>query len=244
MFRASIEKIRRASEFRRRYGTGPALIRLVDRLGERAVNLGVSHVMWLPVENIRTSRPRDATHTFRFLTAEEVRRFAAVAENQLDGSLADRLVGGHDGCFAALAGQRLAAYAWYAPGCVEPEHTGNIPVSYPPNVAYQYNAFTHPDFRGNRLHALTTAAALNMLAGRGVRNMFSLVSWSNAAALRSCTHLRCVDLGYLVNVGRRRNPLSLGGAATNRFGIRFGRHAEREAKCSRLLVPGNAPTSS
>ena len=59
---------------------------------------------------------------YRFLSSDEVSRFAADAANQMSTDGQRWLDDGSVSCFAVLLDGRLAAYAWFAAGRVEAEH--------------------------------------------------------------------------------------------------------------------------
>jgi len=189
------------------------------------VDVKVAHVLWLDVARINPSLRPDAAYTFRFLSAEEVRTFSADAKDSLPPAMADRILAGNDFCFAALAGPRLAAFGWFALGSIEPEHNDGTALSFPPDVAYMYNGFTFPEFRGRRLHGLVKALGLRALADRGVSKLVSTVDWTNGASLRSNFRLGCVDLGRtgVLRLGRFRAACYP--RAAKRLGIRFAKDA-------------------
>jgi len=212
----------RPTEILKQHGMLAMLRWIVDRLGSRLAGLSVNHVVWLDVENVSDSLQPDPEFTFRFITADEVRAYANDPTYQLHPSMADRLAGDGGLCFGALAGGRLAAFGWYALGSVDPKDSLNTPVSLPPGVAYMYHGFTHPDFRGRRLHGLVMGLALRALAERGVHHLVSLVGWTNWASLRSCFRLGYKTLGPLVSLGRGRCRLSFFPRAAKRLGLVFG----------------------
>jgi len=211
----------RCAEVRRRNGTGAMVRWVAYRSAQRLVDVRVAHVLWFEATNVNRSLRPDAAYTFRFLSAEEVRAFSADAQGSLPPAMADRIVAGNDFCFAALAGPRLAAFGWFALGSIEAEHNGGMALSYPPDVAYMYNGFTFPEFRGQRLHGLVKALGLRALAGRDVSKLLSTVDWTNWASLRSNFRLGCVDLGRMgvIHLGKFR--IGYYPRAAKRLGIRF-----------------------
>lgn len=215
----------RCAEVRRQNGTGAMLRWVAYRSAQRLVDVKVGHVLWLEVANINDSLRPDAAYTFRFLSAEEVRAFSPEAEGSLPPAMADRIAAGNDFCFAALAGPRLAAFGWFALGNIEPEHNAGTALSYPADVAYMYNGFTVPDFRGQRLHGLVKALGLRALADRGASKLLSTVDWTNWSSLRSNFRLGCIDLGRTGAVRLGRFHLGYYPRAAKRLGIRFANDA-------------------
>ncbi len=218
-------RLERLRQMRRRYGTGAVLQHLLGRLTRQVAALDFSRLLWL---DAAAMAPVDADEpfTFRFLNADEVRRFAADAENRLDAALAEELLphgNGENRCFAALAEGRLAAYGWYALGAVAARHCGGVGLKLPAGAAYFYNGFTRPEFRGRGLYVALMGRGLRALAGRGVRHVLASVHWTNWAALRSCRRLGFTDLGCFAGIGRGRCRLVFPPRAALRRGIEFHR---------------------
>jgi len=233
--------LRRCAEERRRNGTGAMVRWVAYRSAQRLVDVKVAHVLWLDAANINDSLRPDTAYTFRFLSAEEVRAFSAGAGDSVPPAMADRIVAGNDFCFAALAGPRLAAFGWFALGSIEPEHNGGTALSYPPDVAYMYNGFTYPEFRGQRLHGLVKGLGLRALADRGAGKLVSTVDWTNGASLRSNFRLGCVDLGRtgVLRLGRFR--VAFYPRAARRLGIRF--HNKAITRPAPLRPAGGRPAA-
>ncbi|MFO1095844.1 MAG: GNAT family N-acetyltransferase [Planctomycetaceae bacterium] len=175
-----------------------SLARLIaDRVGGRLCGLSVSHVVWLDVDEVVVTAASLPKYTFRFLTPEEVFQFAADPAHDLDGTMAQRAADGRNSCFAALDGDRLAAYGWYARHWIEPEHCDGFGLKMPPSVAYMYKGFTHPDYRGQRLHGAVMGLALRAFEAEGVRALISTVEWTNDASMKSCARLGYRRIGVL-----------------------------------------------
>jgi RimJ/RimL family protein N-acetyltransferase len=183
--------------------------------------MDVVHMMVLEPEHMHVPTI-DSSFELRFLTPDDVRRFARDPVNGLSTELADRAQRGLDHCFGALQGDRLANYGWYAVDSVEGEHCAGAGLGLPPNIAYMYKGFTHPDFRGMRLHGASMGEALRAMSDWGIERLLSVVYWDNAASLRSCDVLGYERLGLLV-VGPR-GPIRVPRRA-RRFGVAFGRQA-------------------
>jgi hypothetical protein len=184
----------------RSFGPRATALFLCDRLFARAIRLDVQTIVWLDAADVRVGPEQAPTFKFRFLSADEVESFAQSPEHALKPDAADRIRRGRDFCYAALAPDgRLAAYGWYALEQVEAEHCAGEDLQLPEGVAYMYNGYTHPEFRGARLHGAGMGGALRALAAYGVTALISLVHWSNYASLRSCKRLGYVPIGHLVS---------------------------------------------
>lgn len=213
--------------FRDRFGVKGALFKAVDTVLHKALRTYVHRVVWLDLSTVASMKPADDSFTFRFLTAEEVERFAADPSYFIDPSLIDGVRAGREVCFAALACERLAAFGCYTLGYVPPEQAAGAAMSFPSDVAYMSYGFTHPDFRGFRLHGLIMGLALQELAKRGITKFVSIVAWTNLASLKSCERLGYLNLGNMVTIGNRHRAIGFYPKAAKRRGVRFGRKATR-----------------
>jgi ribosomal protein S18 acetylase RimI-like enzyme len=220
-------------EARSTYGTIAALQYVVDFVGHKLVGLTVVRLVWLDVARLA---PQDPVTGFdcRFLDPEEIRSFSSDPTNDLSGEMADRAAGLRDLCFASVSKEngRLAAYGWYALECIEPEHNVGVAMSYPSDVAHMYKGFTHPNFRGKRLHGVLMAMALRELGSRGVTKLVSVVSWTNWPSLRSCDRLGYVVLGTIVVLDPGGRLILHVPSAGKRLGVRFGSRAEKRRGAS------------
>ncbi len=218
------KRIKHWAELRRRRGTAALGGWIAYRLAKRLVNARAVRVLWLGGETLDASGVVGAAggdFTFRFLTAEEVGRWATDPANDLDAAMAARVGSGKDFCFAALAAGRLAGYAWFALGRIEPEHSADAGISFPADMAYLYKGYVHADFRGRRLYGTLIQHARNTLADRGAGQLLCLVEWTNQPALRSCLGSGWDDLGRLVTFGFGRPRMVFAPRNAVQRGIRF-----------------------
>ena len=158
-------------------------------------------VVWLDLQRAESCRPVPGFE-FRFLTSAEVRDFSLDASMDLEESLGDEIDRGDSLCFAALDGSHLAAYGWYALHRAAPEHCFGVGLRLPDDVSYMFKGFTHPNYRGRRLHAAAMGLALAELSARGIRALISTVEWTNEASLRSCDRLGYQRLGRIAQSGQ------------------------------------------
>lgn len=195
MFHSLVRKARALRDTCTRFGTKSTVRLAVSRIGARFCGLQVTQVVWLDVGEVVVAAAAMPAFTFRTITAAEVAEYARDPENDLEPEIVARAADTRNTCFAALDGDRLAAYGWYARDWIEPEHCYGFGLRMPPHVAYMYKGFTHPDYRGLRLHGIAMGLALRELSTQGVTALISTVEWTNEASLRSCDRLGYRRLG-------------------------------------------------
>jgi ribosomal protein S18 acetylase RimI-like enzyme len=144
----------------------------------------------------------DPGYEATFLTADELDRYVAQPECGLtDRFVARELAVGHE-CFAIRQGDALAAYGWYATTATH--FTDDLSVHFGRGWVYMYKGFTHPAYRGRRLHAIGMTMALTLYRARGFRGLVSIVTADNSASLASCARMGYRRFGtiYTMRPGR------------------------------------------
>ena len=189
---------------RERFGTIALLRAFAARLGARFCGLVVAHVVWLDIGEVLATAASAPGFCFKELTPAELAEYARDPSNDLEPEVVNRAGDGRNICYAALDGPRLAAYGWYARESIEAEHCFGFELALPSDVAYMYKGYTHPDYRGLRLHGITMGLALKHLSHNGVQSLISTVNWTNDASLRSCGRSGYRRMGQLIRcrVGR------------------------------------------
>jgi hypothetical protein len=221
--------IQRVNAFRERFGIRGALRKSRDVILHKILHVSVFTVVWLEVRSIADMPPAEPQFEFRFLTADEVAAYSKDPAYYIEPIMAERVREGREVCYAALAGDRLAAFGFYALHYVEPQHASGVAMSFPSDVAFMTFGLTHPDFRGSRLHGHIMAGALKALSERGINSLASLVARSNLASLKSCYRLGWIGLDNMTIIGGKRRSIGVYPRAAKDRGIRFGRKALQRA---------------
>jgi hypothetical protein len=137
-----------------------------------------------------------------FLDADTVRRYAAQPEYDMPESFLRRALAMNDACFAIRDGDALAAYGWYSSSANH--FADDLTLHFSPDWVYMYRGFTHPAYRGQRLHAYGMTMALAAYMGRGFKGLVSCVEARNSASLKSVYRMGYHDFGtiYALRLGR------------------------------------------
>lgn len=186
----------------RNAGLRGACYDLLYRVGRKLLDLVALQAMTLTADALDRSF-LEAPAGFRggFLDEAALRRYARVPGCELDDAFLTAALAKGDRCWALVHApgapeERLAMYGWYA-RTPTPIHA-DLALRFDPAWAYMYKGWTHPDFRGRRLHAIGMAQAVVALTAEGCRGLVSQVERNNFSSLKSVARL-----GY-VNVGRLR----------------------------------------
>lgn len=228
---ASNSFLHRLTAFRQRFGVKGTINKSVDVLLKKVLHASVHAVVWLDVDALAELPAPDPRFAFRFLTADEVAKYVADPAFYLFPDLAEGVRDGHELCYAALDGDRLAAIACYSLGVATPDKSAGATFSFPDHVAYMSYGYTHPDYRGARLHGYVMGLALKELAQRGITKFVSLVSWSNEASLKSCWRLGYIHLGHMITFGSATRAGGFYPKRAKELGVRFGRQAKQRGSC-------------
>lgn len=144
----------------------------------------------------------DPGYEARFLSADELDAYVAQPEFGLTEHFVRREVAlGHE-CFAILQSGALATYGWYS---TTPTHfTDDLAVRFGRRWVYMHSGFTHPAFRGRRLHAFGMTIVLTLYRARGYKGLVSIVNANNSASLKSCARMGYRHFGtiYTARPGR------------------------------------------
>ena len=201
IFTSLRHKLSKANGIRQKFGLRAPLQYATNVVGSRFCGFEALTLVWLPVDKMKIALDLPEDTVMRFLTPSEVESFAQDPANEFVESHVARAHTGTDLCFASLVDGRLASYGWYTLGRSFAIGDQGLLMRGPSNAAYMHSGFTHPDFRGRRLHGIGMGRALHTLSDRGVDALLSNVDWANHASLKSCACLGYEMLGNLYSVG-------------------------------------------
>lgn len=221
-------KVSKANGIRRQFGISAMLQHGIDTVCGRLLGFEALALVWLPVDEMKIALDLPDDTEMRFLTPAEVERFAQDPANDFVESHVAKAHAGTDLCFAALVDGRLASYGWYTLGRAFAIGDHDMLMRGPANAAYMHSGFTHPDFRGRRLHGIGMGRALQSLSERGVDALLSDVNWANHASLKSCARLGYRMLGNLYSFGVGRHRFVSSPKAARSLGVTFERSNEPE----------------
>lgn len=178
------------------------------RVVNKALGVTVWHALVITLETIDASVLAESKHTaVRMLDASSMRPLARNPEYGLDDHMLNAAIARGDRCAAIFDSDVLASYGWYATQPIGLTEIRGAPVlHFDPAYAYMYNGFTHPSYRGRRLHAIGMAAALEVHVKEGRSGLLTYVDSSNFSSLKSCRRMGYRPFGRvgMFSLGARR----------------------------------------
>jgi hypothetical protein len=138
-----------------------------------------------------------------FLAPATLMALSENREYQIEKIFLKEAIDKGDECFAFFDGHRLASYGWYS---TTPTRVNeDLELRFDDRYVYMYKGYTHPNYRGQRLHAIGMTMALNHYLDQGYSGIVSWVEANNVRSLRSCYRMGYKDFGeiYIVRLFRK-----------------------------------------
>jgi hypothetical protein len=157
----------------------------------------------------------DARYTCLFIAPERLRELGRDAENEMPPRFLDEALGKGDECYGIIEDEKVASYGWYArtPTALE---LPDLRLHFSTEYVYMYKGFTHPEHRGQRLHAIGMTKALESYLSRGHKGLVSYVEANNFGSLKSVYRMGYSHFGdiflvrisgrYFIHAGRGCSP--------------------------------------
>jgi hypothetical protein len=122
-------------------------------------------------------------------------RVGAQESDMTEDFIVDAIARG-DRCYGVMFGDTLASYGWYSrrPTPIDDDLTLHFNSAW----AYMYKVFTLPAYRGNRLHGIGAARALEVFSKRGSAGLICYVRSNNFSSLKSCYRMGYRDFGQIL----------------------------------------------
>jgi len=144
--------------------------------------------------DIKCSHRVESKYVFKFASEQELE----IAYKGMPGSddfLHNALQRG-DECYSVFYNDRLISYGWYSrsPNPIDP----NLTLYFNNQYVYMYNGYTCNDYRGQRLHGIGMAKALDHYREMGHKGLISYVDRLNFSSLSSCYKLGYKPFGNII----------------------------------------------
>ena len=154
-----------------------------------------------------------------FLDEQALAGYCGREDYELPEAFLRSALGKGDECYGILAGGTLAGYGWYSKTATEV--TDDLRLHFDPRYIYMYKGFTHPEHRGQRLHAIGMTQALAAYRERGHRGLVTFVEADNFDSLKSVRRMgyRCFGSLFVVRILGRYLSLTTPGCGEYGFGL-------------------------
>jgi hypothetical protein len=174
--------VRRVVDNAKSFGTSAALHDLQQRAVNRVVPFQILKGMTAVLPDINPGLLDAGTFRAGFATRDEILAHST-AEYEMSPDFVDDALDKGDDCYALWDGDRLASLGWYSnqPTSI----SDGLVLHFDPSWVYMYKGYTHPDYRGKRLHGIGMSLALRDYTERGSRGLISYVKSNNFQSLRS-----------------------------------------------------------
>lgn len=199
--------------------------RAVNRLGD----LRLLKALVITVDDVDKKFLSDPAQG-QFFDRATLKRLARDPDHHLTAEYIDEAMDNGERCYGFREGERLKSYGWYStrPKALTELGEGLV-MHFDPSYVYMYNGFTHPEHRGQRLHAIGMAKALEALTNEGSKGLIAYVDATNFSSLKSCARMGYREIGYvmLASVAGRTASWATPGCNPYSFKIAQGAPAAR-----------------
>lgn len=166
----------------RAFGASAALHDLQQRAVNRVVPFQILRGMTAELPDVNPKLFEAGSFRAGFADPDRIRAMAT-PEYEMSPAFCNDAFGRGDRCYALYDGDRLASFGWYS---TQPTHISDgLVLHFDPAWVYMYKGFTHPDYRGQRLHGIGMSLALRAVTESGSRGLISYVKSNNFQSLRS-----------------------------------------------------------
>ncbi|HKU42271.1 MAG TPA: hypothetical protein VJR89_29135 [Polyangiales bacterium] len=189
---------------------------LVQKLGVRGTGTHVARKLLTTVPGgvasrifffvLTTPRPTPQAaeagkhHSFRFATLDDILRLKTDPSTKLFDRDVESMKTGNR-CLLQYDGDRLVGYTWIA-GSRLVELMWGMHFNLADDLVYNYNGYTHPDYRGTAFQALRHLKVLEYTKDEGTRRLFGYVDHLNYNSLRGVQKSGYEPVGSLRGVKR------------------------------------------
>ena len=143
-------------------------------------------------------------YTCRFFNADEMRAYLTQEAIDLSEDFVNTAFAKGDLCCAILDDNSLISYGWYSNQAtlINP----HLRISCAAGYTYMYHGYTHPNYRGQRLHAIRVTHGLKEHSQKGAnetnstKGLIFYVEADNYRSLRSAARLNARNVGRVVTI--------------------------------------------
>ena len=134
-------------------------------------------------------------HTFRLATVEDIERYRGIPEAKIFDRDVAAIKSGNR-CLLQLDEDKLVGYSWVAASQLV-ELLWGFHFNMPDDMAYNYNGYTAPEYRGKSFQGLRHLKMLELVQQTGQKRLFGYVDHMNYNSLRGLAKSGYKQIGVL-----------------------------------------------
>lgn len=222
------------------FGTGPTaqwfFLKTINRFVKTRVMVGMT------LEHVEAAGLKiDPRFQVGLLKAADLYRFVGTPgwddpSFGLSRDLLDRFERAGVEFFCITDADRLASIGCYARRTTL---NGGQPVHFNPDYTYMFRGFTHPDYRGFRLHGVGMSLAMKEYQRQGLKGLISDVDGRNLSSLKSVYRLGYKKIGLMYMFEIFGKHFIFTDAGCKKYGFRYGQPAPKEvAPAAEVVAAG------
>ena len=191
----------------------------VWRTVQRSVYVGINQLMRFSLFGVMSVDSRSVNADLvvqdaldcRMLSAAEMQHYAESSEDEGVRQFLTTAVRRDDRCCTVLDGLVLANVGFFT--CQAAPLLRDLVIHFGPGEWYMYGGWTHPDYRGRRLHGRSTVSGILALLEEGAPRLLTVAERTNFPSIISALRMGWIFRGNLACLGtgqRRRYWASKG----------------------------------
>jgi hypothetical protein len=124
-------------------------------------------------------------------------RIKSLEEYGLDEKFLNKAKSKRDICLGFLDKGHIASYTWYAKETCD-LFNGELKIKFNDEYVLATRTYTHPNYRGKRLHALGIAQGLKLLSRNKYKGIVGVVEANNFSSLKGISHFGSEEFGKFI----------------------------------------------
>jgi hypothetical protein len=183
---------------KKRHGVSKTAFHFFYRLINKLVTLKIFHCIVIK-SNMANSNYSDSNNPFKLTILESNfwDKFKNLDEYKLNEEYLEKANGKNDLCFGFLDNGNIASYTWYAKDTSD-MFDGELKIKFSDEYVLAHRTYTHPNYRGRRLHSLGIEQGLRLLSKNNYKGILGVVEANNFSSLKGISHFGNEEFGKFV----------------------------------------------
>ena len=169
----------------KRHGALKTVFRLLSQSVNKLFTLKIRYLITFDLKALNSKNLAvDNRFQITRLDPAWLARHVDLEEYQMNKNFLNRVQRKSDICFGILNKGKVVSFTWYSnkPSLLL---EGELELRFGDKFLYEYNSFTHPDYRGQGLVAIGFTTALRELSKLGYHSLIGVVAFDNFSSIKS-----------------------------------------------------------